>query len=144
MKGVGYEVKGEKELRLKHAEHVKSMAPILTVIKIRYHFRFILIVYQKWDKIIIYLCGRSSIQVEKYWDFENQRDLNKIICTMKISKVAICDLKTVQPSMNAADREVMTTHMGKPFSVGWLNDEVCGKGNEYFKQGKLAFCCSEY
>ena len=48
---------------------------------------------------------------------------------MQMGKVAIGDFKTVQPCMDTADWQLMNSHMGKMFSVGWLNDEVCGKSN---------------
>lgn len=44
---------------------------------------------------------------------------------MQMSKVTIGDFKMIQPYMDAANRQVMS----KTFSVGWLNDEVCGNGN---------------
>lgn len=42
MKGKGYAVIGDKAVRLKHAEHVKKMAPLLRVINKRRHFLSIL------------------------------------------------------------------------------------------------------
>ena len=38
IKGEGYSVMGEKEVRLKYAEHVKKMAPLLKVINKGRHF----------------------------------------------------------------------------------------------------------
>lgn len=92
IKGEGYSVMGEKEVRLKYTEHIKKMAPLL--------------------------------KVESLWDFDHQRDLNKVICAMQMGKVAIGDFKTIQPCMDTADRQLMNAHMGKTFSVAWLNDEV--------------------
>ena len=38
IKGEGYSVMGEKEVRLKYAEHVKKMAPLIKVINKGRHF----------------------------------------------------------------------------------------------------------
>ena len=73
------------------------------------------------------------------WDFDHQRDLNEVICAMQMGKVAIGDFKTIQPCMDTADRQLMNAHMGKTFSVGWLNDEVCGKSN-FFVNEKNSLC----
>ena len=73
------------------------------------------------------------------WDFNHQRDLNKVICVMQMGKVAIGDFKTIQLCMDAADRQLMNVHMGKTFSVGWLNDEVCGKSNFVNEKNSICF-----
>lgn len=61
IKGEGYEVKEEKEIHQKNKEHVKTTAPLLKVINVRFHLHSILILYQKCHTITIYFCRRSSI-----------------------------------------------------------------------------------
>ena len=73
------------------------------------------------------------------WDFDHQRDLNKVICAMQMGKVAICDFKTIQPCMDTADRQLMSSHMGKMLSVGGLNDEVRGKSIFFLLTRKTRF-----
>ena len=131
MKGEGYTVLEEKEVRLKQGEHVKKMAPLLKVKSRSRHFRYIYFNFlsEMRQNNLTDSCSHFSIQVEGYWDFKHQRDLNKVICAMQMGKVVIGDLKTIQPYMDAADRKVTSVHMGKAFPVGWPNDEVCGKGS---------------
>ena len=87
-----------------------------------------------WQNNHTDFCGGFSIQVESLWDFNTQRDLNKVICATQMGKVAIGDFKTIQPCMDTADRQLMNAHMGKTFSVGWLNNEVCGKSNFFINE----------
>lgn len=61
----------------------------------------------------IFLQAFLNIQVEKYRDFNDQGDLNKVICAMHMRKVAVGDFKTIQLCMNVVDRQLMTAHMGK-------------------------------
>ena len=58
---------------------------------------------------------------------------------MQMGEVAIGDFKTIQPCMDTADRQLMNAHMGKTFSVGWLNDEVCGKSIFFLLTRKTRF-----
>ena len=41
--------------------------------------------------------------------------------------------------MDAADQQLMNVHMGKTFSVGWLNTEVGGKINFVNEKNLICF-----